>query len=143
VAIDRPGIRGIDDAESGLTIIATAALRPRPFPTRTEVMLAYERRSKSVPRNVWQLECTWACKCAEGHGVAQNSLGWGLFLWLVGYVLGIALFALAPLVIIGWIIMPIGVAITLWVLVTRIHAESLEYYAVLSVVWTALAVVFD
>jgi hypothetical protein len=73
----------------------------------------------------------------------KDSLGWGLFLWLVGYVLGIALFALAPVAIIGWIIMPIGAAITLWVLVTRIHAESLGYYAVLSVVWTALAIVFD
>jgi hypothetical protein len=67
----------------------------------------------------------------------------GLFLSLVGYVLGIALLAVAPAAIIGWIIMPIDLAITVWVLVTRIHAESMEYYAVLSVVWTALAIVFD
>jgi hypothetical protein len=39
--------------------------------------------------------------------------------------------------------MPIGVALALWVLVTRIHAASVGYYAVLSVVWTAFAIVFD
>jgi hypothetical protein len=73
----------------------------------------------------------------------KDSLGWGLLLWLVGYVLGIALFALAPVAIIGCIIMPAGVALTLWVLVTRIHAEPFGYYAVMSVVWTAVAIVFD
>jgi hypothetical protein len=45
----------------------------------------------------------------------KDSLGWGLLLWLVGYVLGIALFALAPVAIIGGIIMPIGVTrTTMW-----------------------------
>jgi hypothetical protein len=73
----------------------------------------------------------------------KDSLGWGLLLWLVGYVLGVVLFALAPVALIGWIIMPIGVALTLWVLVTRIDAESFGYYAALSVVWTALAIMFD
>jgi len=70
-------------------------------------------------------------------------LGWGFILWLIGYVLGMVFFPLVPLWAIGWVIMPIGTIITLWVLFKRIKPTSLSYYLMLAVVWTACAVVFD
>lgn len=73
----------------------------------------------------------------------KDSLGWGFALWLIGYTLGMVLFAVVPQVVIGWIIMPIGIAVTLWVLLQRIKGTSLSYYVMLSVVWTVIAVLFD
>ncbi len=48
-----------------------------------------------------------------------------------------------PTTILGWIIMPIGTAITLWVLIKKVKADSLQYYLLLAVIWTLLAIVFD
>lgn len=73
----------------------------------------------------------------------KSALGWGLGLWLVGYVLGFIFFAFVPPALIGWVIMPIGIAITLWVLLKRIPATSFKYYLGLAVVWTVIAVVAD
>src|SRR5690349_1831187 len=73
----------------------------------------------------------------------RDALGWGIALWLVGYILGLVLFALVPTSVIGWVISPIGVAITLWVLLTRIKARTLRSFATLSFVWTMIAVLFD
>lgn len=39
--------------------------------------------------------------------------------------------------------MPIGTAITLWVLIKKVKADSLQYYLLLAVIWTLLAIVFD
>ncbi len=73
----------------------------------------------------------------------KDSLGWGFILWLIGYGLGMILFSLVPPQMIGWIIMPIGIIITLWVLLKRIKAQSFTYYAGLAVIWALLAIVFD
>ena len=73
----------------------------------------------------------------------KDSLGWGLALWFIGYVLGIILFLLLPARLIGWAIMPIGVIITFWVLLRKVEDDSLRYYLILAIVWTAIAVVFD
>ena len=73
----------------------------------------------------------------------KDALGWGFVLWLIGYVLGIVLFAFVPADILGWIIMPIGIIITLWVLFKRIKAESLKYYFILAITWTLIAVILD
>jgi hypothetical protein len=73
----------------------------------------------------------------------KDSLGWGLALWLIGYVLGIILFFLLPARLIGWAIMPIGLLITFWVLLKKVKADSLHYYLTLAIVWTAIAIVFD
>ena len=75
--------------------------------------------------------------------VLKDSLGWGLALWLIGYVLGIILISLVPSSLIGWIIMPIGIAITFWVLLKIVKSDSFHHYLILSIVWTAIAVVFD
>ncbi len=68
---------------------------------------------------------------------------WGFLLWLAGYVLGIVLFPIIPASMIGWVIMPIGIFITLWVLRKKIKLESFNQYIILAVIWTAIAVVFD
>jgi hypothetical protein len=73
----------------------------------------------------------------------KDSLGWGLALWSIGYVLGILLFFLLPARLIGWAIMPIGLLITFWVLLKKVEDDSLQYYLILAIVWTAIAVVFD
>lgn len=73
----------------------------------------------------------------------KNTLGWGFLLWLIGYVLGIILFMLVPPHLIGWIIMPIGAAITLWVLFKKIKTTSLQEYLKIAIAWTLIAIVFD
>lgn len=73
----------------------------------------------------------------------KDALGWGVSLWLIGYVLGILLFMMVPANLLGWVIMPIGVTITLWVLLKKIKRNALSYYLWLAIVWTLIAIVFD
>ncbi len=72
-----------------------------------------------------------------------DTLGWGIVLWSIGFVLGIVLFAVVPTAMIGWMIMPVGLLITLWVLLTRVKAQSVFLFPVLSLVWTLIAIVGD
>ena len=73
----------------------------------------------------------------------KDTLGWGFLLWLLGYVLGIILFMFVPPSILGWIIMPIGIVLTLWVLIKKIKGNSFQYYLLLAVLWTLIAIIFD
>ena len=73
----------------------------------------------------------------------KDALGWGFALWFIGYVLGIGLFAVVPISMIGWLITPIGIVITLWVLFRRVKSDVFQYYLLLSVCWTLIAIVFD
>ena len=73
----------------------------------------------------------------------KDSLGWGFILWLIGYVLGIILFFVLPPSIMGWVIMPIGILITVWVLLKKVKGDTFRYYLILAIVWTAIAVAFD
>ena len=75
--------------------------------------------------------------------LAKDILGWGIVLWLIGYVIGMMLFSIVPLVMIGWIILPIGIIITLWVLFKKVNGESFIFYFSLSVAWTLIAILFD
>lgn len=68
---------------------------------------------------------------------------WGFVLWLIGYVLGIVLFVAVPPAMIGWVIMPIGIIITLLVLFKKIKNKSLKYYLAIAIVWTIIAIVCD
>ena len=74
---------------------------------------------------------------------AKEALGWGFTLWLIGYVLGIALIAIVRPAMIGWVILPIGTAITLWVLLRRVHSLEWTHFLVLGVAWTVIAVLMD
>lgn len=73
----------------------------------------------------------------------KDALGWGFVLWLIGYILGIILFMIVPASLIGWIIAPIGIVITLVVLFRKTKGTSLKYYTILAIVWTLIAIVFD
>ena len=73
----------------------------------------------------------------------KDSLGWGFLLWLIGYILGFLFFFFLPPSLIGWAIMPIGIIITTWVLLKKVKGISLNYYLMLSIVWTIIAIAFD
>ena len=73
----------------------------------------------------------------------KDALGWGVGLWAFGYILGVILVFVVPNGWVGWVIMPFGIAATLWVLITQIKADNLNHYAVIAVVWTILAIVLD
>lgn len=73
----------------------------------------------------------------------KDSLGWGFVLWLIGYALGMILFLIVPPSILGWVIMPIGIVITLWVLLKKVKENSFQHYLALAIVWTIIAVIFD
>jgi hypothetical protein len=73
----------------------------------------------------------------------KDGLGWGFVLWLIGYILGFVFFALVSPSMIGWIIMPIGTIITLWVLMKKVKGDSPQYYLSIALIWTAMAVVLD
>ncbi len=73
----------------------------------------------------------------------KDAFGWGIGLWFIGYALGFVLFMVVPLALIGWIILPVGILLTLWVLLKRVKPDTLAYYTLLAVIWTAIAVLFD
>jgi hypothetical protein len=73
----------------------------------------------------------------------RDAVGWGVALWLVGYILGVILFFVLPASRIGWFIMPIGLVMTLWVLVHEINYRSVWTYTILSLFWTSIAVGLD
>ena len=73
----------------------------------------------------------------------KDTLGWGIILWLVGYILGFIFFTFLSADTIGWAIMPIGIIITLWVLCKRIKNQSFTYYVFIALIWTLIAIVFD
>ena len=39
--------------------------------------------------------------------------------------------------------MPVGIVLTLWVLLKKVKGNSLKYYLLLAVIWTLIAIVFD
>lgn len=71
-----------------------------------------------------------------------DSLGWGVFLWVIGYLLGIVFFYIFPSII-GWIIAPLGLLIMLWVLLKKIDSTSWLYYLALGAAWTLIAIALD
>ena len=75
--------------------------------------------------------------------IVKDSLGWGFALWLIGYVLGIALFAFVPVNLIGWVIMPIATVITLWVAFKKVQGDTFRYYCLVALVWLLIAVLGD
>jgi hypothetical protein len=73
----------------------------------------------------------------------KDALGWGFVLWLIGYALGMMLFALVPANLIGWIIMPIGTPIALWIAFKKVKGDALRYYCLVALVWLSIAVLGD
>lgn len=73
----------------------------------------------------------------------KNTLFWGFILWLIGWLLGVIFFMTPLKPIMGWVIMPIGVIITLWVLFKKIVREEYLCYFGLAVIWTLIAILLD
>ncbi|MEN9407465.1 MAG: hypothetical protein RLZZ455_681 [Candidatus Parcubacteria bacterium] len=73
----------------------------------------------------------------------KDAFLWGFVLWLIGYILGILFFPIVPASLLGWVITPFGVLITLWILHKKIKSDTFLYYVFLAVVWVLLAVVCD
>lgn len=73
----------------------------------------------------------------------KDAFGWGFILWFIGYILGFIFFAFVSPNLIGWIIMPIGIIITLFVLLKKIAKESLQHYLSIAIIWTLIAIIFD
>ena len=78
-----------------------------------------------------------------GKGFYKDALGWGVGLWLIGYILGFVFFAAVPASLIGWVIMPVGVIVTLWVLLKKVKGGPLQRYLLIAIAWTLIAIVFD
>lgn len=72
-----------------------------------------------------------------------DGLLWGFLLWLVGYILGIALFPFVSTSIMGWVITPFGILITLWVLFKIVHSTSFMHYLKIGSIWVSMAIVLD
>ncbi len=68
---------------------------------------------------------------------------WGTALWVLGYLLGIILFMFVPTSLIGWIITPIGITLTIWVLLKKFDQKNFRDYFAISLLWTTVAIVLD
>ncbi len=75
--------------------------------------------------------------------IFKNTIFWGFILWFIGWVLGIIAFMAVPENMIGWVVSPIGIIITLWVLFKKIKRENFTCYIGLGVIWTIIAIFFD
>jgi hypothetical protein len=75
--------------------------------------------------------------------LVYESFGWGFILWLIGYLLGFILFFFLPPSILGWVIMPIGLLLTIYVLFSKVKSVVFRNYIFISIVWTGIAVIFD
>jgi hypothetical protein len=73
----------------------------------------------------------------------RDVLGWGLLLWLAGYLLGFAFYAVVPVALIGWLVMPFGIALTCLVLWKWVRIEQWSGAVLLGVGWSAIAVICD
>lgn len=45
--------------------------------------------------------------------------------------------------LIGWIIMPIGTAIAIWIAFRKVKGDTLQYYCLVALVWLLIAVLGD
>jgi len=75
--------------------------------------------------------------------LTRDALGWGILLWLIGYVLSILLFFIAPSHLIGWIIAPIGTVIATWIAFRKLRGDTFAHYALVAITWLALALIGD
>ncbi len=73
----------------------------------------------------------------------RDGLGWGFALWLFGYLLGFVFYAVVPPDLIGWYVMPLGIAATCLVLWKWVRLVSMRDALLLGVVWSAIAIIGD
>lgn len=73
----------------------------------------------------------------------KDYLGFGIGIWLFGYILGFVFFMFVPKDLLGWAIMPFGIVATLLVLFKKVKGDSIQYYLMLGITWTLIAAIFD
>ena len=73
----------------------------------------------------------------------KDAFIWGFVLWLIGYILGMVLFMAVPPSLIGWVITPFGILMTLWVLFKKVNANTFPYYVGIALSWTIIAIACD
>ena len=75
--------------------------------------------------------------------MVKKTLLWGFLLWLFGYMLGFMFFAVVPPALLGWVIMPFGLAATVWVLYKKFPVLATKDALITGVVWAMIAIVGD
>ena len=70
-------------------------------------------------------------------------IGWGFGLWLFGYLLGFAFYAVVPPEHLGWYIMPLGIVVTCIALWRFVKIDSLNDGIWTGIIWAAIAIVLD
>lgn len=73
----------------------------------------------------------------------KDVVGWGVGLWFIGYVLGFLFFAFVPPEQIGWYVMPLGIAITVFALYKWVRMDSARDALVIGFGWSVIAIVCD
>lgn len=73
----------------------------------------------------------------------RDALGWGTIIWAFGFLLSIPLFLVLPEWLLGWVIMPFGLSLTVWVLLTKVEVGRFTRYVLVALAWTVLAVALD
>lgn len=73
----------------------------------------------------------------------RDGVMWGAALWLFGYLLSFAAYAVVPVAYIGVAIMPFALAVTIWVALAKLNGARLAHYVAVGVIWAVLAVVLD
>ncbi|MEI6144732.1 MAG: hypothetical protein WCP91_03995 [Candidatus Berkelbacteria bacterium] len=77
-------------------------------------------------------------------GFWKKTIGWGALLWLIGWALGIIFIMVKiPQSVVGWYIMPIGIIITLWVLIKKIDFAAYSEWIYMGIIWAVIAIVLD
>lgn len=73
----------------------------------------------------------------------RDVVGWGVGLWFIGYALGFLFFAFVPPEQIGWYVMPLGIAITVFALYKWVRMDSVRDVVMIGIGWSIIAVLFD
>ena len=66
-----------------------------------------------------------------------------MLLWLFGYLLGFVFFPFVPTAVLGWYIMPVGLAVTCLVLWRYVQVDRLVPAVIVGSVWCLLAIGLD
>ena len=75
----------------------------------------------------------------------KDAIGLGLILWAIGFVLGMILFTVVDVSMMGWIIMPVVViaAIFLSARMAKAHPAALSYFIGVGLTWLAISLILD
>jgi hypothetical protein len=77
--------------------------------------------------------------------IVLDTAGFGLALWLAGYVSSILLYFFIPKELLGWVLFAVFAPITAYVAYWRFHSRGLglNYFLAVAAAWTLIAVAFD